>query len=314
MKTLVVSLCLVAGSLVQAHNAHASLGSYDSMELDSKQANFIDIRSSYQMQQLNRELLENLYKVEVSDAGSESVARVNDMLNFAGKCDSFATLKDMGQWGTLILNEMKRTHYTELYRGAPDLTNACPNFSSMNDEGREVVWVMVVNAMAHLESSCTLGIPAKGPNGALIGLLQLHNGAEQKYAKYCKKGDGKTAEGTFRCGLSMLEGQLSRDNALFSRKSYWDVLRPQAKTQKYLKIQKALKNLSICKAGSNVVIDSNVEIKNVPVPTPRPTDVVPTIETTPPVVSSPEANANEVSTKEATTIEEAISLGAQTAS
>lgn len=243
-----------------------------------------------QLDKLNAELLENLYSLEVADLGSESIGRVNDLMNFSGKCDSFATIKEMGRWGDIILQEMKRNRYSELYRGAPDLVQACANFNSMNDDGREVVWVMVVNAMAHLESSCTLGIPAKGPNGALIGLLQLHNGAEQKYAKYCKKGDGKTAEGTFRCGLSMLEGQLSRDNALFSRKSYWDVLRPQAKTQKYLKIQKAIKNLSICKAGS-AQVESQVEIKNIPLPSPRPvlapTSVEEVIQAVEPVPDSP---------------------------
>ncbi|KYG62411.1 hypothetical protein AZI86_16390 [Bdellovibrio bacteriovorus] len=267
MKKMALIISMVVGSL-----AHASLSS--NADLDYGQTPSAQFYTSYQLEKLNAELLRNLYSVEVAGAGAESIGKVNDLMRFANKCDNFATLDDMGKWGQLILEELKRNRYTELYRGAPDLTQSCPNFNSMNDDGREVVWVMVVNAMAHLESSCTLNIPAKGPNGALIGLLQLHNGAEQKYAKYCKKGDGKTAEGTFRCGLSMLEGQLSRDNSLFSRKSYWDVLRPQAKSQKYLKIQKALKNLSICKIGS-APIPSQSEIKNIPVPIPRPSIVEP---------------------------------------
>lgn len=268
MKKMALVFSMFLGSM-----AHGSLSS--NMDVDYGQASSTQSYSSSQLDKLNAELLRNLYSVEVAGLGAESIGKVNDLMRFANKCDSFATLNDMGQWGRLILEELKRNRYSELYRGAPDLTQSCPNFNSMNDEGREVVWVMVVNAMAHLESSCTLNIPAKGPNGALIGLLQLHNGAEQKYAKYCKKGDGKTAEGTFRCGLSMLEGQLSRDNSLFSRKSYWDVLRPQAKSQKYLKIQKALKNLSICKIGS-APVPSQSEIKNIPVPTSRPTQVEPT--------------------------------------
>jgi hypothetical protein len=257
-------------SMLLSGFAHASLGSdYDAMDLSSSDEGYC---KSCVVKKLNRELLKSLYEVEVADINSEAIAKVNGLLNFADKCNSFATLNEMGQWGDLILEELKRNRYNELYRGASDLTDACPNFSSMTEDGREVVWVMVVNAMAHLESSCSLGAPAKGPNGSLIGLLQLHNGAEQKYGKYCKKGDGKTAEGTFRCGLSMLEGQLSRDNSLFSRKSYWDVLRPQAKSQKYLKIQKALKNLSICKVGGPQAGPLG-EIKNVPIPTPRPTDL-----------------------------------------
>lgn len=270
MKKMALVISILVGSL-----AHGSLGSKADLDYNQNPSSATPLYSSYQLDELNAELLRNLYSVEVADMGAESIGKVNNLMRFANKCDNFATLKDMGQWGTLILEELKRNRYTELYRGAPDLTQSCPNFNTMNDEGREVVWVMVVNAMAHLESSCTLNIPARGPNGALIGLLQLHNGAEQKYAKYCKKGDGKTAEGTFRCGLSMLEGQLSRDNSLFSRKSYWDVLRPQAKSQKYLKIQKALKNLSICKMGAEPV-PSQTEIKNIPVPTPRPTQVEPT--------------------------------------
>jgi hypothetical protein len=211
------------------------------------------------LNQLNAELLKNLYEIEIADVNSMAIGRVNDKMDFATKCDNFATVEEMGTWGDLILNEMKTTRYNELYRGAPDLLAACPNFNSaeLGDDGREVVWVMIVNAMAHLESSCKVGVGAKGPNGSLIGLLQLHDGKEDLYGKYCKKGDGKTAEGTFRCGLSMLEGQLSRDNSLFSRKSYWDVLRPprpgrenENKNQKYLKIKKALSNLSICKTSN----------------------------------------------------------------
>lgn len=262
MKIIALIISMFMGSL-----AVAALNAQVDLEEDRP------VSLGFQLEPLNRELLKNLYEVEVAGMASESVAHVNDLMNFAGKCESFATVQDMGKWGELILTEMKRNRYSELYRGASDLSDVCPNFNSMNDEGREVVWVMVVNAMAHLESSCTLGIPARGPNGALIGLLQLHNGSEHKYAKYCKKGDGKTAEGTFRCGLSMLEGQLSRDNALFSRKSYWDVLRPQAKSRKYLKIQKALKNLSICKMGSASVegsAEGTVEITNVPIPGVRP--------------------------------------------
>lgn len=289
MKALVLSLCLAAGNI-----AHAALDSYtDYADMVPTSSGLV---TTYQMDQLNAELLENLYLEDVADASA--IARVNNQMNFAGKCSSFATVKDMGQWGKLILNEMKRNRYPELYRGASDLRNACPNFNSMSDEGREMVWVMIVNAMAHLESSCKTVAPAKGPNGSLVGLLQLHNGAEGKYGKYCKRGDGKTAEGTFRCGLSMLEGQLSRDNALFSRKSYWDVLRPQAKSQKWAKIQKALKSLSICKPGAKV---GSVSTENIPVPTERPTE------------DSSIAITPKSAVKEPTTIEEAILLGAQTA-
>jgi hypothetical protein len=274
MKFFILFVSMILGNL-----AHAAL-SFEVAE-PTAPVRYRTFISESRLEKLNLELLKNLYEVEVADASSSSLAKVNDLLGFADKCDSFATIKDMGQWGSLILNEMKRTRYSDLYRGAPDLSAVCPNFNSagLGDDGREVVWVMIVNAMAHLESSCSLKAPAKGPNGALVGLLQLHNGAEQKYGKYCQKGDGKTAAGTFRCGLSMLEGQLSRDNSLFSRKSYWDVLRPQAKSQKYLKIKKALSNLSICKAGASVFAPD--QIKNVPVPTPRPRD----IDTAPPAES-----------------------------
>lgn len=193
------------------------------------------------------EQIRDIQNILTVDANAENIFDINEIMNFADRCEPFAGEQDLGKWGFIIVNQMHRERYEELYKGSPDLVRVCPNYHGLNDDGKELVWVMILNAMAHLESSCDKTSKAKGPNGSLVGLLQLHRGRENAYAEGCRVGDGNTPAGTFRCALSMINGQLERDDALFSRKSYWDVLRPQARSQKYLKVQAAIKKLSICK-------------------------------------------------------------------
>lgn len=189
----------------------------------------------------------DLRNTVTNNATVEDLASVNERMNFADKCESFVGEEGLGKWGTTIVNELHRNRYQALYEGTPDLRAVCPAYNKLNDNGKELVWVMILNAMVHLESSCDKTETAKGPNGSLVGLLQLHRNKEEVYAKGCQRGDGQNTSRTFACGLSMLNRQLENDEALFSRKSYWDVLRPQARSKKFKKVQLALRKLAICK-------------------------------------------------------------------
>lgn len=193
---------------------------------------------------------ENLRTIRNTVTAKSSVSDIyntNEVMNFANKCEGFADEEGLGKWGQTIVDELHRSRYEALYTGTQDLKEICPGFNSLNDNSKELVWVMIINAMVHLESSCDKTETARGPNGGLIGLLQLHVNKEHVYAKGCNRGDGRTASGTFRCGLAMLNRQLMNDETLFSRKSYWDVLRPQARSQKFRKVQAAVRKLSVCK-------------------------------------------------------------------
>ncbi len=182
-----------------------------------------------------------------SQSSVNEIYNANEVMNFADKCEGFVDEEGLGKWGQTIVDELHKNRYEALYTGTNDLKAICPGFSSLNDNSKELVWVMIINAMVHLESSCDKTETARGPNGGLIGLLQLHLNRENVYANGCTRGDGKTPNGTFRCGLAMLNKQLTNDEALFSRKSYWDVLRPQARSQKYRKVRDAVQKLSVCK-------------------------------------------------------------------
>lgn len=193
---------------------------------------------------------EGLRSVRNTITAQSSVSEIlntNEVMNFAEKCEGFVDEEGLGKWGQTIVDELHKNRYEALYAGTNDLKAICPGFTNLNDNSKELVWVMIINAMVHLESSCDKTETARGPNGGLIGLLQLHLNRENAYANGCSRGDGKTPNGTFRCGLAMLNKQLSNDEALFSRKSYWDVLRPQARSQKFRKVQAAVKKLSVCK-------------------------------------------------------------------
>lgn len=190
--------------------------------------------------------LRDMRNALTDEATAEQISMISEKMNWADACDNFADEDEFGKWGEMIFAELKKGSNDALLKGSDDLIRLCPGYRSLNIEGRQNVWVLIMNAMAFYESSCDKNSKAQGPNGSLIGLLQLHRGKEQNYAPSCKKGDGNTPQGTFRCALSMLNSQLERGENLFSRKSYWDVLRPQARSKKFAKIQKAIKSFPLC--------------------------------------------------------------------
>ncbi len=191
-------------------------------------------------------LVRNIRNTLTANASAEQISAVSDKMKWGDACDNFTSDDEFGKWGTMIMKELKTNEAEALLLGSDDLVRQCPGYKSLKIEGRQNVWVLIINAMAFYESSCNKNSKAQGPNGSLIGLLQLHRGKEHVYAPNCKKGDGNTPAGTFRCAISMLNSQLERGEPLFSRKSYWDVLRPQARKKQFAKIQKAIKAFPLC--------------------------------------------------------------------
>jgi hypothetical protein len=167
------------------------------------------------------------------DADAEEVAQITQGLNFSRECKKFAFGQDYGEWGKVVTKLLATKRYPNLVKGSSDLRKYCPNYNTMSYEDQESLWVLILASMAHLESSCnqTPKRQPSGPNGQLVGALQLHKGHEGRYAKdvNCKNGSGSSAGGTFLCGMSMLDRQMERYDSIFWSQSYWAVLRPNTK-------------------------------------------------------------------------------------
>ena len=162
------------------------------------------------------------------------VAAVIDDLGYNDRCNGFADEKGLGRLGRVIVNEVTNGQYEHvgnLLKGSDDLKRACPRYDTLNTNEKAHVYVMLLASMSFFESSCdpTSGLKRRvqGPNGALGGLIQLHKGKENVYAPNCPRGASNKPETTLTCGLSMLNKQLERQDAIFSPRSYWDVLRPK---------------------------------------------------------------------------------------
>ncbi|UXR63918.1 hypothetical protein EZJ49_12670 [Bdellovibrio bacteriovorus] len=165
-------------------------------------------------------------------------------------CSNFVTENGLGKWGKSISRNLNANDYSYLFEGTDDLRLICPSYSSLKNSEKKIIWISIINVMSIGESTCGTDPRmnrAQGPNGRLAGVIQLHSGKEHKYSPGCNKGDSKTPETTFSCTLHMMDDQLRREGKLFSRKSYWDVLRPQGVGQKFKEIKKVIGQLSICK-------------------------------------------------------------------
>jgi hypothetical protein len=188
--------------------------------------------------------------------GVSELADVISEMNFARSCSQMGTAQGYGSTGQVLARMLENGDLPNLMAGSADLRRACPRFANLNVEQKKLVWVTVFTAMAHLESSCNNASTAQGPNGRLRGLLQLHDGFEHRYAAGCRRGDATTATRNAACAARMLNGQLARADALFSRDSYWGVLRPQGEPRpgggrriyKARVIIRAVGELSICGA------------------------------------------------------------------
>ncbi|MGZ3780270.1 MAG: hypothetical protein ACXVCY_06485 [Pseudobdellovibrionaceae bacterium] len=198
-------------------------------------------QASYNQNTPNQQVknLEDVYQ-----AARKNIKTVNESLGFNEKCNNFADDTGLKDWGNFITLEMTVAQYPELYKGTDDLIESCKNFPNLKDEQKELVWVVILNAMVHLESSCNKKEDATGTYGTALGLLQLYYGHESEAAPGCRDGDAKTVGGTFTCGLSILNKQLGERQALFSNKAHWEVLRKTSRKHKI--IQRALEQYKPC--------------------------------------------------------------------
>lgn len=145
-----------------------------------------------------------------------------------------------------------------LYKGGTVKTKYCPRYAKMTAKERSIVWVFILTAMAHFESSCKPTATNKGgPNGTAYGFYQLHRGFEANYdgdKGICQNGDAGKPIAASKCTLAMLEKQFEvREGELFSSKSYWDVLRPSGSSGKWSVIRRALMRSSLCNPSVNSI-------------------------------------------------------------
>lgn len=168
---------------------------------------------------------------------------------YSDKCENFAGNGEVKSWGKIIERELDKDRYAALFKGPSDVRRLCPQYDAMNDEDKSGLWILVISAMTHFESSCVITNKAQGPNGTAAGLLQLHRGKESNYSSGCRNGDSNTAERSILCGMSMLNDQVERQGIVFSTTSYWDVLRPQGRSQKAIRIQNVIGQYPACKTG-----------------------------------------------------------------
>lgn len=181
---------------------------------------------------------------------ADDVSQIIDA-KYGSKCENFAANGEVKKWGRTIEKELDKDRHQSLYAGPSDIRSRCPMYDQMNDEDKKGLWILIISAMTHYESTCGVSETAKGPNGTAAGLLQLHRGKEANYSKGCRNGDADTADRSIVCGMSMLNDQVERNGLVFSRKSYWDVLRPQGESRKATRIQAVIGKYPACKTGKS---------------------------------------------------------------
>lgn len=194
---------------------------------------------------LNRAQLEDRTTYEINGT------KLND------KCVIFMN-KDqvLGELGQYIFNElMANSNEYQPMLTAKSLERYCPKYPKLNDRNKALIWTIIMTTVAHFESSCTITSKAKGPNGQAYGYYQLHKNKEFNYIDKnldsCPKGSSTKGELSTKCAMAMLNRQLLKDNGnLFSKDSYWDVLRPKSRARKADDIQRTLLRSSLCKKNT----------------------------------------------------------------
>lgn len=177
-----------------------------------------------------------------------NVTQVSRAMNWANGCEKFVDSGSYGPWGKTIVDQLNTEKYQSLMDGSSDLKIICPGYDAMNTPEKQGLWVAIIASMAHFESSCrTNPEKHKGPNGFLVGLMQLHQGKEKHYSRSCDNNDGKRPESSISCSLAMLRNEIDKDDELFSDDSYWDVLRPNGRGQVAEQIQEAVRQYLPCR-------------------------------------------------------------------
>lgn len=171
----------------------------------------------------------------------------------ADQCVSFMNEREfLGQAGQNIFKAITEEgeHLFPKLMGGGTLIRYCKRYPTMTPNQKALVWVLVLTAVAHFESSCVITAKAKGPNGQAHGYFQLHKGSEHNYDNkmgICVRNASTNEKQSSRCALAMLEYQYQRTNGnLFSSDSYWDVLRPRGRAQRADDIQRALSKSTLC--------------------------------------------------------------------
>ena len=235
MKHLIITLIVMVGSIAWAKTESVRDGATANCEKCLENGN------------KTADKIRGLRTAISADQSYKDIYNYNARTKNQNNCEKFASESGWGIWGKTVIGTLNANDFPNIMEGTKDLRSACPAYSALSETEKKSVWVAIINTMAMGESTCGLNNHARGPNGSLIGLLQLHVGREASYSSGCRRGDGNRPETNLKCGLNMIEDQMRRNDSLFARSSYWDVLRPQARSQKYLKIKAALKSLAICK-------------------------------------------------------------------
>ncbi len=187
----------------------------------------------------------------VGGSEAQGVSDISTRMNWADTCSKFADGNSYGPWGLTVIKELETNKYDDLIRGSADLKQLCPGYQQMNRDAKNGMWVAIFAAMANHESSCREKPPLHGgPNGTLVGLMQLDKGKERSYSPSgCKNGDGSTAKGSLRCTMSMLNDQLGRGSNLFAKsgQTYWEVLQVTSRKKIYREIKNAIQSYALCK-------------------------------------------------------------------
>lgn len=171
-------------------------------------------------------------------------------------CNKYVSEKGLGPWGKFIVKEMvnNKFKYEHLFRGSLDMETYCPRYKSLKtDEEKALVFVVILNAAAYLESSCIdKGNNGNGPHGLAKGLYQFHLGNEKIASHSCKTGAANSANESHQCMLSTLDDQFGEYNLLFTEnEAHHEVFRwnnwPKGKhSLKFVEIQNALRSFELC--------------------------------------------------------------------
>lgn len=206
----------------------------------------------------------SLMVTTLAHGANQSVASTNSNKTFLKGfntkyyCQEFSmTAPEKSNWREYFLSEITPNKYPALFEdrlnqgAASDLIKYCPNYPNLEDDQKKIILLRLVDGMAFFESSCKTTATAMGPNGTAFGILQLHLGREQDYARYCKKFDAKNPKKSLTCGLDMLEDQVQNNKRIFSSVSYWDVLRPRGSARKAYTIASHLWYYPLCQVQKN---------------------------------------------------------------
>ena len=154
-----------------------------------------------------------------------------------------------GPLGQTLVDSMRSRGADSIFysQNAPGYQNWCPNWQNLSAREKEHFWVWTVTSIVHAESTCRRGrISARGTYGTAVGPMQMELEAHLNRARASREyphpncvGPSLSGpqpdllgshENNVRCGLDVLEKQLSEGIPLYransaSRDIYWQKLR-----------------------------------------------------------------------------------------